>query len=426
MSRSFPSRFEGAFTPPELAARLRFYDEAYDDFIRQLEARGILFADRFEDVDEIARLRSRLMESGIEGWYRGASLRRGCISPACRDCVTALRSKTFELTTQCHRKCFFCLNSEAMGASDLGSSWRDDMDDLFVRGIQLDHVGLSGGEPLLLKQEAFEFFEHARERFPRAWLRLYTSGDLLSDGDLERFGACGLDEIRFSFKQEDSSEIGKRLFSRVAEAKRHLSFVAVEMPVFPGSFPYMRDLMETLAGLGVDSINLLEFCFPLANWGEFAKRGFRIANPPFDVLYRYDYAGGLPVAGSELECLRLLDFAQESDLGMGVHYCSLENKHRAEMFSLNAASTWLSDAYIFDEGDFFLKTCKIFGDEVLRARYLLDGIDAACIEHEAAGFIECHPDCKQMLDKEGIHAVISYNVLEQRDGRAVLRELALR
>ena len=44
---------------------------------------------------------------------------------------------------------------------------------------------------------------------------------------------------------------------------------------------------------------------------------------PFPVLYDYGYAGGLPLAGSELLCLELLEYALDEGLSLGVHYLSL-------------------------------------------------------------------------------------------------------
>ena len=85
-------------------------------------------------------------------------------------------------------------------------------------------------------------------------------------------------------------------------AKRHIPSVMVEMPVIPGSEQHMHKLFRAFQEVGIDGINLLEFCFPFCNWDEFSKRGFMLKNPPFEVMYDYDYSGGLAVAGSEALC----------------------------------------------------------------------------------------------------------------------------
>ena len=75
---------------------------------------------------------------------------------------------------------------------------------------------------------------------------------------------------------------------------------------------------------------LLEFCYPYFNSEVFVERNFKVKKQPFRVLYNYWYAGGLPVSQSELDCLKLVEFALDEGLTMGVHYCSLENKQTAQ------------------------------------------------------------------------------------------------
>ncbi len=101
------------------------------------------------------------------------------------------------------------------------------------------------------------------------------------------------------------------------------------------------------------------------------------ADPSFSSLSRsitaattnYWYAGGMPVAGSEAECLELLRFAREAGLRLGVHYCSLDNKFTGQIYQQNkpfltdpafaARHAWLS----LDPGDYFLKCAKVFGGD---------------------------------------------------------------
>ena len=48
-------------------------------------------------------------------------------------------------------------------------------------------------------------------------------------------------------------------------------------------------------------------------------------------MYDYGYSGGLAVAGSEELILELMDWALGAGMTFGMHYCSLENKHRSEI-----------------------------------------------------------------------------------------------
>jgi len=174
----------------------------------------------------------------------------------------------------------------------------------------------------------------------------------------------------------------EELFALMGKAVGIIPDVLVEMPVIPGTTDEMKKLLLRLDALGLRGINLLEFCFPLDNAAEFARRGFKLRRKPYKVLYNYWYAGGLPIAGSEAEALELVRFAVDEDLRLGVHYCSLDNKHTGQIYrqdepferfpELAARFPWLS----MDPSDHFLKCAKVFGDDVERALGLL-GEDAA-------------------------------------------------
>ncbi len=189
---------------------------------------------------------------------------------------------------------------------------------------------------------------------------------------------AGLDEIRFSVKDDDAPPMRERVLAARAMAKRFIPSVMVEMPVIPGSGEAMRALFRRFDEIGIDGINLLEFCFPFSHWDEFARRGFTLRNPPFEVMYDYGYSGGLAVAGSEELILELMVWAIDAGMRFGMHYCSLENKHRSEMRQKNERARRAHPCIQFDGGDFFLKTAKVFGCDVECARRVLE--DAGCTD----------------------------------------------
>ena len=168
-------------------------------------------------------------------------------------------------------------------------------------------------------------------------------------------------------------------------AVRAIPDVMVEMPVMPGEEEEMRALLVRLDSLGVRGINLLELCFPLHNEREFRRRGFKLRRKPYKVLYNYWYAGGLPIAGSEVACLDLLRFAEEAGLSMGVHYCSLDNKNTGQVFQQNRGFL-LDDGFahshawlVMDSADYFLKCAKAFGKDASSVREWLaseEGMEA--------------------------------------------------
>ena len=106
-----------------------------------------------------------------------------------------------------------------------------------------------------------EFFARARQLFPGVHLRLYTSGYLLTRPLAQQLRQAGLDEIRFSVKQEDAPAQQDGL-QNLEMAVELIPDVLVEMPVFPGGQDQMRQLLLRLDKAGAKGINLLELCFP--------------------------------------------------------------------------------------------------------------------------------------------------------------------
>lgn len=84
------------------------------------------------------------------------------------------------------------------------------------------------------------------------------------------------------------------------------------------------------------------------------------------------------MAGSEADILELFDWALDEGLSLGIHYCSLENKHRSEIRQKNERARMLHPVLSFDEDDFFLKCCKVYGDDVALAKDALE--EARCTD----------------------------------------------
>ncbi|MEG0375223.1 MAG: radical SAM protein, partial [Raoultibacter sp.] len=327
--------------------------------------------------------------------------------------------------------CYFCFNKNQENYQHhlvCDRDWITEFDQAQAEGLVLTHIGLTGGEPLLDPDKTVDFFSEASSRWPDAHLRLYTSGWEFDEALLHRLEQAGVDEIRFSVKLDEGIDSCRDVLAAIGMVAASDQIDAmVEMPVIPGSEDQMKQLLLQLDAVGVFGINLLEFCYPSGDWDEFGSRGFTVKNPPFPVLYDWAYAGGLPIEGSELECLRLVEFAIDEGLNLGVHYCSLENKHRDQVLTQNSRTAFTQAWYELDPDDYFYKTCKVFGDAALAARRLLErnGLDGWDFD-ASDNALSAHPRLAPMLRSSGIDAAISYNILEVRDDCFVLRELALK
>lgn len=422
---------KGQGLDPRLRAWLDEYDSIYADFLAYHRRNGVAFGSVGKDDAEIAAVLRRLKAKGALFRNGCASVSANGLSTACEACTGHPGSKTFFISLRCPRNCYFCFNRnqenyERYLASD--RDWLAEFDQIQREGLTMTHIGLTGGEPLLDPDKAVDFFEEARRRWPDAHLRLYTSGWGLDAGLLGRLKQAGVNEIRVSVKLDEGIESCREALTSVGMVAASGEIDAmVEMPVIPGSEDQMKRLLLDLDAMGAFGVNLLEFCYPLGDWSTFGSRGFKVKNPPFPVLYDWAYAGGLPIEGSELECLRLIEFAVDEDLRLSVHYCSLENKHRDQVLTQNSSIEFEHPCYELDPTDFFFKTCKAYGDDALAARNLLQRRNLDGWDFDASdNALSAHPSLSPLLRSSGIEIAISCNVLEIRGGIAVLRELALK
>lgn len=378
-----------------------------------------------------------------------ASLSRGWMSSACVACRKGEETATFFVSLKCTRSCYFCFNPNQERFAYYCQHERDiagELQKAYSEGKKYSHVAVTGGEPCLHPKELCDFLETAKKLYPHVHARLYTSGDRLTDRLLQSLAALGLDEIRFSIKQEEGRESIEQQLKLIGDAVGVIPAVMVEMPVIPGTIDEMKTLLHRLDALGVRGINLLEFCFPLFNGDEFRNRGFKIRARPYEILYDYWYAGGLPVAGSETEALELLRYADERGLRMGVHYCSLDNKLTGQVYQQNKVLLsdsagrllpWLS----MDEVDYFAKCTKVYGEDVERTTRALEklsdegvlavpfDLDApqACYLNECGDellFPLPWAECVHAAD-ESIALYASFNMIEACAGAPCPKEVAL-
>ncbi|HTP00168.1 MAG TPA: radical SAM protein [Anaerolineales bacterium] len=410
---------------PALRAYAAKYVDIYEDFRRQVREMGMEFAEE-QHGESIQPQVRELGRKGAVVRNDGKSVYSNRISPSCVACQTAIASHTFFISLKCHRDCFFCFNPNQENYKQYREQVRDlaaELDALHASGQRVQHLALTGGEPLLHKDAAVQFFQRARRHFPGSYTRLYTCGDHLDPETLQSLRDAGMNEIRFSIRLEDTEKAQARTYQQIALAREYIPNVMVEMPVLPGSFAAMQQVLLKLDELGAFGINLLELCFPFHNAEEFRKRGYRIKPRPFRVLYNYWYAGGLPVAGSEETCLDLLEFALVQKLRLGVHYCSLENKHTGQVYQQNALARQGKPLY-FSQRDYFLKSAKVFGEDVVTARNVLDkqGVRAYAVNPEYQG-LEFPVNRIKLLRNAVAEVGISSHVLEDRGGETVLREL---
>lgn len=403
------------------------YAEIYADFMARMAQTGIEL-DPSDLRAEIADRRKALREKGAISRNNGHSIYVGRLSPACVACQTGVGSATFYVSLKCHRNCFYCFNPN-QEAYDLHTRSRRDvvaeLKELAAGGLQVSHLAVTGGEPLLHPQETVAFCRAARERFPEAHTRLYTAGDHVDREILGRLQEAGLQEIRFSVRAHDGENGRRHTYRQIALAREFIPSVMVETPVLPGTLDIMKEMLRELDRLQVFGVNLLEFCFPFHNAAEFRQRGYRVKNPPYETLYDYWYAGGLPISRSELECLELLEFVIDERMSIGAHYCSLENKHTGQIYQQNWGER-VPGTVVFSPRDYFFKAAKVFGRDISRVRAVLGrtGYRGYVLNKEHQ-YLEFNPMQISDLKELGVEIGICTYVAEERSQGPVLRELKI-
>lgn len=418
-------------TDKALKAALDHFDKIEKDYVNALVDKGLTFAPRNSHIARVSQLRQELAKRQATFRNAGASISCGWLSKACVECTGVNGSETFSTTFKCHRNCYFCFNFNLADYDkyvQCGCPWEQELAAAHeATGGKLAVIGLTGGEPLLNLDDSIAFLKRAGELFPNAHKRMYTSGDLLTPDGAKRLAQAGLDEIRFSVKQDDPNQLRETVLDNMKMAANYIKDVVVEMPIVPGTKEVMKDWMRRFAQNGIKGMNLLEFCFPFHSWEEFDKRGFTLKNPPFDEMFDYGYSGGLAVAGSEELALELMVWALDEGLGFGLHYCSLENKHRSEIRQMNEPARNVHPIFEFDESDFFVKTAKVFGAQRDAARQiLLDAQVQDVVEDDDDDTIAFAPRYASLFDGTDISPMIAFNVLDRDEQGRFLREVALK
>lgn len=396
------------------------YVEAYEAFMTSAVESGMELA---EAPDRTDRDEWKVSTLEVHQGNFGKSLYRGRLSPGCVDCRTGVRSKTVFHTLACNRDCFFCANKNQDEYGHFTENINDAEDELARSdlGAGFTSIALTGGEPLLFPEKALSFFQMACKKYPEAHKRLYTNGDFLTDELAARLAEAGLNEIRISIKLNRKGYPAGTL-KKLAIAKRHLPYVMVEMPVIPGTQEIMERLLLQLDEKGVDGINLLEFLYPWVNASDYRAKGHKLKRRPYRVLYSYQYAGGLPIAGSEESCLRLLKFATERQLKLSVHYCSLENKLTSQVHHQNSGIKLLPHEVMSDQ-DFFIKIARAYRPNVDKVMEYLETADPGAYQ-VTADYLEFHPRHIAAL-REVDEIALTYNIAERSANCSQMREVKI-
>jgi len=165
-------------------------------------------------------------------------------------------------------------------------------------------------EPLEHMEKIPELMRHLSDL--GVYQYLYTNGLHATDENLQILQDCGLNEIRFNLQ---ATEFSQKIISRMAEAKKYIKHLVVEVPMFTACYDNLVKHHDQIVDIGIDQLNLNELQIGPANIVMFAESEGE--------LYRHRGMGHIsPVIGQEL-----VTKIKKLDWGCWVNNCSNNLKY---------------------------------------------------------------------------------------------------
>lgn len=191
---------------------------------------------------------------------QGEVLYLGDLSPGCQTCKDGTLDCIF-LTKRCNVSCPFCFSPPALPDEHCGSAFGIEKDQILSNFAQanIQGIGFSGGEVLLVPQKMFDWIPAFKSRFPYSYCWIYTNGLLAEEHHLRKLAEIGLDEIRFNTAATGYDN--PVVLRNMAVAAHHIPNVTVEIPAIPEDESKLLSNLAKWDRLGVKYLNLHELMY---------------------------------------------------------------------------------------------------------------------------------------------------------------------
>ncbi len=149
---------------------------------------------------------------------------------------SAVRLIDLETSSQCNRRCEYCVNATYDETRDRFSKNVFMNDEIFASIIdQLAEINFVGriafhylNEPLLFVDSLVERIAFARQKLPNAVLAVYTNGDYLTRPVLDRLEAAGVNAVEITAHlQRGLSYTESKIMTRIVSKAKELGLAAV-------------------------------------------------------------------------------------------------------------------------------------------------------------------------------------------------------
>ena len=245
------------------------------------------------------------------------------LSPGCKMCAEGSKLVVFS-TGLCTAGCFYCPLSFEKGGKDriFANEWElndeDDIEKLIQEAklIEATGAGITGGDPLFVWKRVVNYISLLKNSFGHNFhVHLYTSG-LKNEDHIKDLVDAGLDEIRFHPSPKYWRSIENSPYATVIATVLDMDVdVAFQIPSIPGLEDDIFSLIQWSDRNEINWINLNELEFSERNVNSLKKRDFV---PKDDI--------SAAVYGSEESAIDILKNAANSDMNIGIHYCSASFK----------------------------------------------------------------------------------------------------
>jgi uncharacterized protein len=181
-----------------------------------------------------------------------------------------------------------------------------------------DYAGISfsGGDPFIVFDRLLEFLRFFKTELPDYYYWAYSSGRNLNEEKIRLIAQHGLNEIRFNIAalKYDSADILKT----IELAKKHVEFVAVEIPSIPDDYNKLVKVLPILDRIGVDYLNLHEYIIvpALHQQNNLQSASFRL-NYEIEIIYH---------TNSQRNTEEIIKYCQGMNLKININNCSLMKK----------------------------------------------------------------------------------------------------
>ena len=149
---------------------------------------------------------------------------------------SAVRLIDLETSSQCNRRCEYCVNATYDETRDRFSKNTFMNDEIFSSVIdqlaEIDFVGRIAfhylNEPLMFVDSLVERIAFARQKLPNATLTVYTNGDYLTRPVLDRLAAAGVNAVEITAHlQRGQSYTESKILTRIVNKAKELGLAAV-------------------------------------------------------------------------------------------------------------------------------------------------------------------------------------------------------